>query len=202
MRRNVLIGTPHPETVTWNQLAMPFNAEWREIWNSSMVDATFDNNVATITWKQAGKYGYNTSLVKTSGKTAPTALGQSKLYIAFDVHPSFTTLCSPEIYGVTLPTKSVTANQWTRLSWIHLLTASSSTTSYNVRELLPVVRTSGAQIGSTVDIKNELYVDLTKMYGRGNEPDIETFELELRLNGITMQTEYDQSGTLRTWWRW
>lgn len=201
LRRNVLIGSPHPETVTWNQLAMPMDAEWREIWEPSVATAAFENNIATITWKQAGKYGFITSLVKAGSKAAPTALGNSKLYIAFDVYPSFAASCSPEIHSATLPTKTAPANQWSRLSWVHLMAEASSTTSYNVRELLPVVRSSNAQVGSTVSIKNELYIDLTKMYGRGNEPDLETFERELRLNGITSQPEYNTTGVSRTWWR-
>ncbi len=46
-----------------------------------------------------------------------------------------------------------------------------------------------------------IYIDLTQMFGSGNEPDLETFEKQCEKNGIDLTQSYPQNldGTLRKW---
>lgn len=204
LRRTALLEAPHPESVTWNQMAYELTSEWYIPYNSSMISITFGDALATVTWLQAGKNGYNCVLLTPSSKNGNYGKPGDKVYFSYMLLPSFAADWSVEIASAIEPGISFPANQWSRYRVITTISG-SGTSQKAIRPYFPNLRTTNSAVGDTATVKAPIYINLTTMFGAGNEPtDIDAFEDELRLNGIALDEyhERDYPGTAKNWWRW
>ena len=95
------------------------------------------------------------------------------------------------------PLFSCEANVWTKLKGISNSLSNGTSRIYTIYPKNGVVE----EEGSVCQVKNPMLVDLTQMYGAGNEPTtVEEFERQCALNGINLNVfqPYD-SGTEIVW---
>lgn len=196
LRRTALLGAPHPVIVRWNQIMPAVTADGYEPY-SNKTSVTFADEVATMTWIQPGT-GYNYSL---NSKPKTQVYGGHVYYFSYMLNPDFDGVFSVDYAGDIPDGKAYPKNVWGRYAAIHAKSGGDETKW----TIFPNLRSSDEVVtGSTCKMKAPYMIDLTMMYGSGNEPDIETFERELRLNGINVNEFSAQniSGENRTWWRW
>ena len=101
-------------------------------------------------------------------------------------------------YGISFYNTTATeANKWTRYSRIR----NAGSSGYNGYYFVPYPTIDTAQVGDKVQIKSAISIDLTLMFGAGNEPATpEEFEHLCAINGVdlTKPQVYDE-GTERSW---
>lgn len=186
-------------TVIWNQRSYPMSAEYRTVFNSKMVSGSFNNNEGTITWITSANGGYNCAFDSArSAYQRPCVI-----YLAYDLYTTVSNgMWGFEIAGVVSPDPiKVPANVWTRVAFIHTITG---TGTGNEREIIPNLRNgSKSKDGDIATVKNHIIVNLTQMFGAGNEPTtVQEFENQCKINGVDL-SKYQPvniQGTERVWY--
>lgn len=201
IRRRLL--QPKRKQVVWNQMCPEVNADNWRAYGTTWAEYSFADGVASGTIKTSNYVGYRlTARVTENMEYAQQVVQGHKYYFSYEVKPDFNTTkdiyFSVEFAGGTLSTrKKVLPNVWTRISFLE----SSSRTGTGLCYIPNLQSWYGWGAGSIMHVKNPLYVDLTKMYGVNNEPDIETFEKQCTKNGVDLlqYQPFDVDGTQR-WW--
>ena len=196
--------------VTWNQWAKPLNADNYRAYNSDNLSVSFDNGVATQTWLIAGKGGYHATFCD---KNTIAAVKDEVWYVSYELNPSMTngTFSFDGVGMTTIPPGIFfEPNTWGRLSLIVTAEQTKNSRTGYIANLRNSGSANGTNpnvsvaVGDTVQVRNFLCINLTQMYGAGNEPlNVKTFELECLINGISLTTyqEYNTTGTQREWKR-
>ena len=184
-------------TVNWNQWAYELNTSNYVPYNSSNTSVTFENGVGTLTWLKKGM-GY--SYTSRSTSSYPFRLNHV-YYISYMLCPDFQGEFSVEWLHSIIPTQVIfNANQWGRFSFLQKKT-NDDNASYiylpNLRNSSPVAA------GNICKFKSIILIDLTQMFGEGNEPQTkDEFEWQCQNNGIDLKKSYprDLNGTQREWY--
>ena len=185
--------------VTWNQQAYPINAtNWRA-YSTKDISVTFENGIATLLWltNNGGSVG---SLWGTSDAQRYHPVIGEKWYGGYMLNPSFGTgRWSIEICNAINPFRlSADANVWSRIG---VITNAASQQAKGYHMFIPSLRNIDAYpIGKTCMVKCPVLVNLTQMYGAGNEPTVDEFERQCSINGIDLTNPLPyNSGESRIW---
>lgn len=183
--------------VNWNNFAPPFSTELYKAYGTDTEIEDAGTGIIRQTWVNSTGGGYARSFKLK--ENFPTVQTDHVYYISYMFNaPIDGLLFSYEWAGGVIPTgiPSV-ANTWVRLSDV----ASGKKNGYGVAYFLNF-RGGGVtlELGTSVLAKSPLYVDLTAMFGAGNEPTLAEFERQCRINGIDLTASHPQdSGTTREW---
>lgn len=186
---------PQKRLVNWNQWLKPLTAENWQAYNSNYVDVTFENGIATSTWLT------NNSGYQTSVRTKVGILQKSKeiWYVSYMIKTSE----NNSKWGVefnggiqTTPIDNLEANVWGRCADQAIFWRGTRNYVY----ISNYKNSTGDHIGMTAQVKSPIFINLTQMFGPGNEPTKEEFEEQCALNGIdlTSALSYDE-GSVREW---
>lgn len=198
-RKRKILLQPKQIEVTWNQKAYDLSADWYQRYNTSKTAVSYDDGVVTQTWlSRGGSYTYT---ITPKSDYRFEQISGNKYYISYMLMPDFSEgLFSVDwVYNVIPKAQLMSANEWGRFSAI-------STAARDGKQNMCLINlrnysSTNVQENSTCKAKAPIVVDLTLMYGAGNEPTLEEFEYQCKLNGINL-TQYQAlniSGTQR-WW--
>ena len=157
-------GTCDQTIVEWNQYCKPLIADNWQIYDSSYATVAFNDNVATRTDIQeitSLNYVYYNA-VKTS---YTITLNSSHLYyIKQEIYSSTPCNCVLVLGNKWAKTQAVEANTWTTVETITNPTVSTTYPYY-------LMYTNNlSEIDNTCSGKDPILIDLTQMFGAGNEP--------------------------------
>lgn len=183
--------------VVWNNLTAPFSTELYRPYSTETSLEDVEPGVVRQTWLGPSFGGYaRTFRVK---ENSPAVRADHIYYISYMLNaPRDGGLFSCEwAGGVISPAITVVANTWMRFSDV----AQGNKNGWGVAYFLNYRGGNGIQVGDTALAKNPLYIDLTMMFGAGNEPDKDGFEAMCAKNGIDLEGshELDVDGT-QVWW--
>lgn len=154
------------KTLVWNQYIHTVNSNNFRPYNANNIKVTFSNEQADIEYLSSG-YGYGYSL-KYDLPNSNWVNGHI-YYIAYFANPSANSNLNLEIFGNSWDTVPIAcrANVWTVCDWIVLNSATKANRSvYFVRNDKTTIQSTGYK----VKFKNPMVIDLTAMFGAGNEP--------------------------------
>lgn len=153
-------------TVTWNQQAMPISSSYYKAYNSEHIAVTFEDDILVSTWLTDGSE-YSWSACANYSKTH--AVG-NYYYLQYEYYTDIDGYIGGDVGGVTTPYVKTQLNQWTKYTTIVQRTSGGNLSNYVVY----VNRFSkGGNIptaGSICKARNIIAIDLTSMFGAGNEP--------------------------------
>lgn len=154
------------KTIVWNQLLQPYTNYVS--YNNAYTKVSYEDDCAVLTVIDASApNGYSYGFTYPSNYTvAPN----HKYYICASLCASKEcTIFCEYVTDLRLRLGSLDSNTWTKLSMLH-----TSTDALSKKGLLYMNNNS---VGDTLKAKNMMIVDLTKMFGTGNEPStLEEFE--------------------------
>lgn len=195
IRRRILLE-PRKICVTWNNFQPPFSTARYKAYNASYIQLT-DESVGVVkqTILDRNWNGYNASVRLIA--TYPSVLMSHIYYISYMVNPSRTMQLGVEAFGgAVFNHGSCPAWQWTRMSF----TGNGTRNGYGLA-YFGNIRNWVHQNQDYILLKAPLYIDLTAMYGAGNEPDLQTFENQCAKNGIDLTESHEQNDTgTQLWW--
>ena len=186
--------------VIWNQWLKPYNSTNWKAYNSSYISTSFSNGICTAEWLTNEKLGYYTSVVTKVGASQTEG---DIIYVSYMLNPSVGRLTWGAEFGnnnqLTFNYNlSIDANKWIRISGMAACKGTKSNYAY-----FSYCRgsQSNIQTGMTCQTKAPIEINLTQMFGAGNEPEtVEEFERICILNGINLN-EYQpyDTGTEVEW---
>ena len=183
--------------VMWNNSEPPFSTDLYRPYDSSKSSLEdVSDGIVKQTWLNAGGGYSRTTRIKNV--TRSVVLGHY-YYLGYMINPSIggMQIGAEYIGGRTFNGGTCPANTWTHLSVVDTCLKSGSYPVYyaNYRE------GEGVYVGTYVLLKAPLLVDLTQMFGSGNEPTKAEFERQCAMNGIDLTASHtqDTTGTQR-WW--
>ena len=183
-------------TVTWNNFAPPFSTDLYKPYGTDTEIEDVETGVVRQTWVNSSGGGYSRSFRLIDNY--PTVQSDHTYYISYMFKaPLDGALFSAEWAGgvISAGIPSV-ANEWVRFSDI----ASGKKNGYGIAYFLNSRGGGVITIGFSALAKSPLYIDLTEMFGAGNEPTLAEFERQCRINGVDLTASHPQdSGTERTW---
>lgn len=189
-------GKRQTVTVTWNNYQPPFSTELYETYSSDVELENVSEGIIKQTWVNSISGGYaRTFRLK---ERAPTVSTDHVYYLSYMFNaPIDGANFSVEWAGGVLsdPVSSI-ANTWV------LFSATTKGKANGIGRALFLNYRSGTNLyqGISVFAKAPLYVDLTLMFGAGNEPTLEEFERQCKINGIDLTESHPKdNGTERTW---
>ena len=185
-------------TVIWNNLYNGYlSADDYKDRNTSETTTTFDNGVATTTFiNLAGEY--RTLISKNSVRT----YAGHKYFSMFNcsINQAIDVIITIGMDVANIPwnlLRTAGLNEWGTYSYIVTGRTDRNSTLYVSR----LYKTGGLPSGIIAKAKNVLVVDLTLMYGAGNEPSTtDEFIRQCELNGIDLNTPHPvDNGTSMSW---
>lgn len=209
MDRSVILSRAGGFKVEWNQLVQNGDfADGAQGWSSTESTVTASNNVGTVTFVSPTSNG---GPIKRQCNT----ISGHKYCVRFDIKANWPDSVDSiadgkdgyfgsgegTVWFVTNPWAIPRPlRQWT--TFMHIVSA----TKNNSYIFCGYYSSLQAQIGYTIDYKNIQCVDLTQMFGAGNEPStVEQLEAWLQENGIDINSyiPYD-AGSVRymSWPSW
>ena len=198
IRKHIMMQTKRIQ-VLWNNIVPPMSTTDYRAYSDTRT--TLENTEEAGTVKQ-------TWIIKANGYSASTRTIQNttvqmdhKYYFSYMIKPSWDgSTFGVECFGGSIFRGGVTnSNEWTRIS----------ATSYGIKNGYGLAYMGNLRSGTSVIIPDEsyvllkspIYVDLTLMFGEGNEPDLNEFEALCATNGLDLTQSYAQDlvGTSK-WW--
>lgn len=187
----------YPHLVQWNQWLQPLTDDnWRAYDTSNNTVTFSEDGIATNEWVNT-RGGYSSSIRNKVG--TPQSEGQV-WYVSYMVrhHGQDTKYFGVECCGGRQFRSVVVAEpeNWYQVSAV-------ATYFRGIRNYVYIANISydvQEEVGLTADIKAPIHINLTQMYGAGNEPTKDEFEAQCALNGIDLTTynPYDE-GTVMPW---
>ena len=181
-------------TVTFNQWCLPLNGNNWVRYNSNYIDVYYSYDTANVIWKRDYN-AYNTS-IKLRDSIQFTS--GDKWYISYMLKPSVQSWWGYEVNSAgTGYSIEIAANIWKRISGVLTMNRTIDSNIY-----IPNVKNT-VVIGMNCEIKAPILINLTQMYGAGNEPTTSAeFERQCELNGIDLCNfiEPDRDGTTINWY--
>lgn len=197
LRRGIMMSAGNKKTlVTWNNLVNGYlsSADWKDR-NTSDTLTTFSNGVAS------------TEFLNSSGSyKTMTTIASVKTYAGHKYYGHFQGKFNKDLQNVSVGMDqanlvwtnvfSSQANEWNSFSGIVTGQKDRDSTTY-----VPRFTSVQANTGFIADTKNVVLVDLTLMFGTGNEPSAKDFEDICERNGMDLNTPQPQnvSGTELMW---
>ena len=187
----------HHRRIVWNQWAPTVNSSNYKPYNANNVSATVEDGVITQTWLTQTK-DYQSSINTTALKTHAA---HRYYYMSYEYCADFAgyiggTAGGESYYSYTLTTPNV----WSRLKFIVRRTEGGTYTNA-VGYFGRFQNLTGIEIGVTCKIKNPIIIDVTQMFGEGNEPtSVTEFEKILALNGIDVTTYHAKDNGTEQYW--
>jgi hypothetical protein len=130
-------------------------------------------------------------------EVAPTQTLNDIWYASYMLNPSKGGLqWGIEMNGGAQLTDTATkpAGEWSRLSFLTYIKREGRNTIY-----ISNLKSDAAEIGMTTQVKAPIYINLTQMFGAGNEPStVKEFERICRINNIDLETyhQYDTGSNI------
>ena len=183
-------------TVNWNNFAPPFSTELYKAYGTDTEIEDVETGVVRQTWVNSTSGGYARSF--RLKENYPVVQTDHIYYISYMFNAQIDGLLfSSEWAGGVIPTGMPSvADTWVRFSAVE----NGKKNGYGVAYYLNYRGGGGMTIGTSVLAKSPLYVDLTAMFGAGNEPTLAEFERQCALNNIDLTASHPQdNGTERTW---
>lgn len=173
----------HRRKVRWNQKAPSLSLDNWQPYNSPN-SISVDGDEMTITYNEVSSTSYKNSIY-TKGTARTSCIQNHKYYFSYLFCPSWNTYAIGfSILNMNSPVyPNATANNYTRASGICEL--SNSSALYNIM-IAYSGWDAGWSIGDTVKCKSPIMIDLTAMFGEGNEPTQTEFEKICAINGIDL----------------
>lgn len=189
-------GAGQTITVTWNNFQPPFSTELYEAYSTDVEIADVETGVIRQTWVGSVGGGYNRTF--RLKEAIPTVRTDHIYYLSymFNAPVDGANFSSEWAGGIVSDSVPSVANTWVLFS-----ATANGNRNGSGRALFLNYRGGYAwQIGVSVLAKSPLYVDLTLMFGAGNEPTLAEFERQCALNNIDLTASHPQdSGTERSW---
>lgn len=173
----------HRRKVKWNNMAGAMNNQYWVRYNSNMIDVDFENNEALITVKGTSSMPFSMS-IRTNGD--PIVYSDHHYYVSYCLYPYFDNAYFGAEFGNNVYTGYFyfEKDKWSRFSY-----RSKAGGDGMGRMYIPYFKPGSYAIGDSVRIKNAYYIDLTLMFGEGNEPTTAAeFEHICAINGIDLTT--------------
>ena len=155
-------------SVVWNQQLRPLSSTG---WYANPTDSSseYSDNYCKLTIaREASALAVNGVAITATTTNRKPALPNHAYLITAEIKVSVA--ISVGIRNYTSPwggdyRKNAQANQWTRVAFID-----KPTELYNGYVIVGTTTNIGLSIGDTIEIRNVAVVDLTQMFGAGNEP--------------------------------
>lgn len=182
----------HRRKVKWNQWAKPLNADNYKPYNANYVSVAFNDGVATSTWLTDQYIGYNTSI---RDKDGTNQVEGEIWYVSYIMKSSKGGLDWGVEFNGGLQLTCVTnvpADEWIMCQGVGVCRRTAPNNFIYISNLKSV---KSSEIGMTTQSKAPILINLTQMFGLGNEPEtVEEFERICELNGIDLTTyqPYDE----------
>lgn len=182
--------------VNWNQWAHEVTSDYWKVRDSSYSTAVFnDDGTVTVTYSKEGNVAYLGAIYSYPGTYQVQQVDGDIWYGSYMVNANEETQwCGEFASGVrSAIKKTFPANTWNR--WSAFQTATERKKPF----YFPYCETT--TIGMTAQAKAPIWINLTQMYGAGNEPlTVEEFEHQCEINGINLN-EYQPytTGTIKSW---
>jgi len=160
-------------TLVWNQLVQNGNFESTTGWkaantNYGTISASGNILTYTVASQQAGPYNYRIQQQNDDNLGIPVG---HKVLVAIDFNPSEANNGSVQLQSsvgaldkTAISFTGVEANKWTHLSTIYTIQSASQYIAFYLKLENPQT------VGATFKFRNFIIIDLTKMFGSGNEP--------------------------------
>lgn len=182
--------------VVWNQWMKELNANNFTAYNSNNINVSFSDGIATIEYLEA-LYSYRTAIKSIDFYPVDT---DDIIYSSFEIkQPENDTTWGSETTNRQNTMNHVPANTWTKIAFI----VNSNSTNGVANFILPECwSTNNVYVGLICQIRKPLIINLTQMFGEGNEPSTAAeFEALCSRNGIdlTQYQPYDE-GTQMYWY--
>ena len=180
------------KTVEWNQLDPMLNSSNWEVYNSSYASVSFDNGVATRTVLQDVSASYTAAIRTKFVVNTDTA---HKYYIKQELYSSVA-----KTYVLTLGANwcrqvAVPAEEWTVCEVI-----GNPISSEKIYAIYDGNNGNLSLAGYTCKLRNPLVIDLTQMFGAGNEPTLQEFRALCTANGVNLDSALPRdTGTKQLW---
>lgn len=189
----------HHKKVQWNQWAPAVTGNKYAPYNSNKISVSIEDGIITQTFlKKTSSYG---AAVTTPNNMKKHALNRY-YYLSYEYCTDFVGKIGGTVGGQYLMNyvKTTQANVWDRFSGIVKRTEGGNFNNYVVY-LGWFNESTGIEIGSTCQMRNPIAIDLTQMFGAGNEPTTRAeFEKLCAINGIDLTTYHPiDSGTEMYW---
>ena len=183
------------QTVEWNQYAKPLNANNYELYNTNYATVSYDNGVATRTITQAttGNDCYKTS-IRTTYNFTPI---QGHIYYVKEEINSEVDKPYVISYGGYWHTRNIIPNQWTTIedyfTW--------NSTPSGGQPIYVCYRANASDVGEVCSTRNPIFIDVTQMFGAGNEPaTLSDFKQLCTLNNVDLDSALSyNAGTQQIW---
>lgn len=186
----------YPHLVQWNQWLQPISEENWNPYNVNNISVAFSDGVVTSEWLVDSSGGYTTAVRNKVFIPNPE---EHIWYVSYMVrhHAQDIKHFGVEFAGGRQIRAIVAAEPDV---WYQVSTVGSWWRNNNAYVYISNVSNGEGEIGLIVETKSPVYIDLTQMYGVGNEPTKEEFEAQCALNGIDLTTynPYDE-GTVIPW---
>lgn len=194
-QRMAVENDKHYRKVLWNQMAGPMTSQYWKRYNSNITSVDFIDDYAEVTITQTAPTGYQASIYTSN---EPLVYIDHFYYASYMIEPLYS---NGQFYmelggGATTPYMKVSADEWSRVSSSRMKGLRTGSGRLYIPNFVP----NTYQVGDKVRVKNAIYIDLTKMFGYGNEPTGEEFEKLCAMNNIDL-TQYHpiDSGTEQIW---
>ena len=147
---------------------------------SGYSNVTFLNEIVSFEWTDT-VVSYRPAI---KNNTLFTTNKEDIIYTSYMLkHDGNVTTWGSEILGIQQSIVKIPSNEWTRIAF---LTTASKVYSNNTTFIFPEARGTGV-LGMTCQVKIPLCVNLTQMFGEGNEPSTAAeFEALCSRNGIDL----------------
>ena len=180
---NINLNEPHPQdtgteqiwcipnhntneytNINWNQLAKPINSDNYQIHTAEAATLTFNDGVATRTILEETT---NDDCFKTALRAKYTFTPtQGHIYYAKEELNSEVNVTYVMSYDKNWHVKTITPNQWSNIEDIFTWNSTVSNSKY----IYICYRSGASAIGEVCSVRNPIFIDLTQMFGAGNEP--------------------------------
>lgn len=172
----------HYRKVLWNNIADGniSDADWKS-YNTNIVSVTFNDGVASCEVLDTSKIRYTAGIVM---KTYPPITKNNIYYASYMINPEYQGsfgveyAAGQQLSGIDIQCQ---ANTWTRRSFI-----ANGRNDANGAMYIPFPSGYPEGITPRFQIKSPIYINLTAMFGLGNEPTKAEFERLCEINNIDL----------------
>ena len=188
----------HHRKVKWNQWAPAVSGNNYAPYNANNVSCSIENGIITQTFL---KKGSSYSFAITTPNNVKKHVLNRYYYISYEFCTDFAGSIGGTVGGQFAweSVKATTPNVWGRCSGVVKRTEGGNFDNY-VAYVGWFDTSTGIEIGSTCQIRNPIAIDLTQMFGEGNEPTTAAkFERICELNGIDLTTYYSRDQGSDRW---
>lgn len=195
VKKNIMSeNQTHYRKVLWNQMAGPMNSSYWKKYNTNVISLDFIDDYAEVTINQTMSNGFSTSIYTSN---EPSVDINHYYYVSYLVCPNFSNgIFSMEFAGGRNGDHFNTIiNEWTRVTG-----CGKGIRTGNGRLYIPNFIPNTYSVGDKAKVKNAIYIDLTAMFGIGNEPTRAEFEKLCAMNNVDLTAYHPiDSGTEQIW---